>query len=341
MRKLVIAVFGVLVLSGCNFQSIEPEYTHTVVMPDGDGRLILNTESNLPMKTVVVATLYGGENPYAAAPIKETENDLVVGGTYSTHAITGWFPSVYREGLPPGDYRLNICIPQYQPASTLGEGNCNLSGAGVKALVNGVKEHCSDIFFTLQEALPAHPSVENEKKPSEESSPVQDKKTLSAKPVDSLGWTPLLGLKVADVFLKLATAEKQSPFVIDYDSATVKCNVLCTATQEIDKGTNIMVSFDKKTKAVREVTFFVQTAYEDQEATLDAIIRAGFSLKLLLKLANPKITDEEVGKLQKRVGIVSKDIQNGEKSDVTVKKAKISAAFIKGVYIVNMGAAEK
>ena len=96
------------------------------------------------------------------------------------------------------------------------------------------------------------------------------------------------------------------------------------------------MSFDEKTRAVREITLFVQVVYKDQ----DAIIRAGYSLKMLLRLAKPDLTDAQNANLQKRVGIINEDVQQGKKRDAIVGKAKVSGIFLQGVYIVNIGTAE-
>lgn len=73
---------------------------------------------------------------------------------------------------------------------------------------------------------------------------------------------------------------------------------------------------------------------------LDAIIRAGYSLKMLLRLAKPDLTDAQNANLQKRVGIINEDVQQGKKRDAIVGKAKVSGIFLQGVYIVNIGTAE-
>lgn len=152
-------------------------------------------------------------------------------------------------------------------------------------------------------------------------------------------FTPLLGLTVEKAFKAMQTA-KETGFLIDLDAAQKECKVLCTATEEIDKGTHLQVSFDEKTRAVREITLFVQVVYKDQDAMLDAIIRAGYSLKMLLRLAKPDLTDAQNANLQKRVGIINEDVQQGKKRDAIVGKAKVSGIFLQGVYIVNIGTAE-
>lgn len=139
-------------------------------------------------------------------------------------------------------------------------------------------------------------------------------------------FTPLLGLTVEKAFKAMQAASKETGFLIDLDAAKKECKVLCTATEEIDKGTHLQVSFDEKTRAVREITLFVQVVYKDQDAMLDAIIRAGYSLKMLLRLAKPDLTDAQNANLQKR--------------DAIVGKAKVSGIFLQGVYIVNIGTAE-
>lgn len=153
-------------------------------------------------------------------------------------------------------------------------------------------------------------------------------------------FTPLLGLTVEKAFKAMQTASKETGFLIDLDAAKKECKVLCTATEEIDKGTHLQVSFDEKTRAVREITLFVQVVYKDQDAMLDAIIRAGYSLKMLLLLAKPDLTDAQNANLQKRVGIINEDVQQGKKRDAIVGKAKVSGIFLQGVYIVNIGTAE-
>lgn len=157
---------------------------------------------------------------------------------------------------------------------------------------------------------------------------------------NAVDFKPLLGLTVEKAFKVLEIAGEGTGFLIDYDSAKIECKTLCTATEEIDKGTHLSVSFDKKTKAVREITLYVQIAYEGREAVMDAVIRAGFSAKMLFMLANPDITEAQLKNLQNRVGILSEDVQRGKKCDVIVKKAKISGVFMNGVYMVNMGSAE-
>ena len=157
---------------------------------------------------------------------------------------------------------------------------------------------------------------------------------------NAVDFKPLLGLTVEKAFKVLEIAGEGTGFLIDYDSAKIECKTLCTATEEIDKGTHLSVSFDKKTKAVREITLYVQIAYEGREAVMDAVIRAGFSAKMLFMLANPDITEAQLKNLQNRVGILSEDVQRGKKCDVVVKKAKISGVFMNGVYMANMGTPE-
>lgn len=157
---------------------------------------------------------------------------------------------------------------------------------------------------------------------------------------NAVDFKPLLGLTVEKAFKVLEIAGEGTGFLIDYDSAKIECKTLCTATEEIDNGTHLSVSFDKKTKAVREITLYVQIAYEGREAVMDAVIRAGFSAKMLFMLANPDITEAQLKNLQNRVGILSEDVQRGKKCDVVVKKAKISGVFMNGVYMVNMGTPE-
>ena len=160
------------------------------------------------------------------------------------------------------------------------------------------------------------------------------------------GARAVLGLTVEKAFKAMQTASKETGFLIDLDAAQKECKVLCTATEEIDKGTHLQVSFDEKTRAVREITLFVQVVYKDQDAMLDAIIRggyvfrAGYSLKMLLRLAKPDLTDAQNANLQKRVGIINEDVQQGKKRDAIVGKAKVSGIFLQGVYIVNIGTAE-
>lgn len=50
-------------------------------------------------------------------------------------------------------------------------------------------------------------------------------------------FTPLLGLTVEKAFKAMQTASKETGFLIDLDAAQKECKVLCTATEEIDKGT--------------------------------------------------------------------------------------------------------
>ena len=156
----------------------------------------------------------------------------------------------------------------------------------------------------------------------------------------AVDFKPLLGLTVEKAFKALEIAGEEPGFLIDYESAKIECKTLCTATEEIDRGTHLSVSFDQKTKAVREITLYVQIAYEGREAVMDAAIRAGFAAKMLFMLADPDITESQLANLQNRVGILSEDVQRGKKCDVVVKKAKISGVFMNGVYMVNMGASE-
>ena len=73
----------------------------------------------------------------------------------------------------------------------------------------------------------------------------------------SVEFTPLLGLTVEKAFKAMQAASKETGFLIDLDAAQKECKLLCTATEEIDKGTHLQVSFDEKTRAVREITLFV------------------------------------------------------------------------------------
>ena len=157
---------------------------------------------------------------------------------------------------------------------------------------------------------------------------------------NAVEFKPLLGLTVEKAFKVLEIAGEGTGFLIDYDSAKIECNVLCVATEKIDKDTHLTVSFDKKTKAVREITLYVQIAYEGREAVLDAIIRAGFAAKMLFMIGNPDITEDQLKNLQNRAGILSEYVQRGKKCDVIIKKTKISGILIQGVYIVNMISAE-
>ena len=157
---------------------------------------------------------------------------------------------------------------------------------------------------------------------------------------NAVDFKPLLGLTVEKAFKVLEIAGEGTGFLIDYDSAKIECKALCTSTEEIDKDTHLSISFDKKTKAVREITLYVQIAYEGREAVMDAVIRAGFSAKMLFMLANPDMTEAQLKNLQNRVGILSEDVQRGKKCDVIIKKTKVSGVFMSGVYMVNMSASE-
>lgn len=163
---------------------------------------------------------------------------------------------------------------------------------------------------------------------------------LSPVAANAVEFKPLLGLTVEKAFKVLEIAGEGTGFLIDYDSAKVECQELCVATEEIGKDTHLSVSFDKKTKAVREITLFVQIAYEGREAVMDAVIRAGFAAKMLFMIANPDMTDAQLKNLQNQVGILSEEVQNGKKCDVVIQRAKISGAFMNGVYMVNMGSSE-
>lgn len=154
---------------------------------------------------------------------------------------------------------------------------------------------------------------------------------------------PLLSLNIDTVFPALDKASKDTDFLFDASGAEKSCGeAACTAKLKVDTGSQILVTYNESSQKVEGIIWFLQMAYKNDEAIANAMLRGVNALRVMGRLINPKITDADLKKLNKRVGILAEGLVKGEgKHEATYKGVHLSAAYVSGAYILSVSSGEE
>ena len=147
-----------------------------------------------------------------------------------------------------------------------------------------------------------------------------------------------LGLNIDTVFPALDKASKDTDFLFDDSAAEKSCDKFCTAKALVDTDSHLLVTYGKEDGKVTTVSFVIQMAYQDKEKVARAMLRSASAVGVLGRLVNPKISQTDLQKLQKRVGIVAEGLVQGKPGEAVYKGVKLAGAFVSGVYFLSASA---
>ncbi|MEG2173136.1 MAG: hypothetical protein RRY29_07725 [Desulfovibrionaceae bacterium] len=150
----------------------------------------------------------------------------------------------------------------------------------------------------------------------------------------------LLGLKKDAAFIFLEKISDETEFLFDAEDAKISCDAVCVASQIVGQGTHIMITYDKDTDAVRDMTMLVQVSAKSQGEVLQNMQRCAEALGVFARAIYPQVKKSDIKKLQKKVGIMSDGLIEGKRRTTVYKNVTLSANFIEGVYFLSMSSSK-
>ena len=145
---------------------------------------------------------------------------------------------------------------------------------------------------------------------------------------------PISGLYIGNIFSALEQAATGTNFIFDGDAAEKSCKVACTATAEVAKDSQVMVTYEKDGGKVTAVTFIIQMAYPEKPQVTEAMLRGVYAVQTLGRLISREISDADLKKMQQSVGITAKGLIQGTPGNMTYDGIELNGIFLSGVYMV-------